>query len=138
MSQENVEIVKGFLPAPDVNIVSLVRDDEMWLPLVDARSPFVHADYESAIKGLPDGDKTYFGLDGERALWLGWLAPWASYRVGAEEYVDLGERGSARSYAFGRSEASTAAGQAHARRYLDNPRWKARPRRLLHQPRRSP
>jgi ketosteroid isomerase-like protein len=108
MSQENVEIVKGFLPAPDVNIVPLVRDDGMWLALVDARSPFAHADYESVLKGLPDGDKTYVGVDGERALWLDWLAPWASYRVGAEEYIDLGERVLVRSYAFGRSEASTA------------------------------
>ena len=108
MSQENVEIVKGFLPAPDVNIVPLVRDDDMWLALVDARSPFVHADYESVNKGLPDGDKAYVGVDGERALWLDWLAPWVSYRVGAEEYIDLGERVLVRSYAFGRPEASTA------------------------------
>jgi ketosteroid isomerase-like protein len=109
MSQENVEIVKGFLPAPDVNIVPLVRDDELWLALVDASHiSFAHADYESVLKGLPDGDKTYVGADGERALWLDWLAPWVSYRVGAEEYVDLGERVLVRSYAFGRSEASTA------------------------------
>jgi ketosteroid isomerase-like protein len=109
MSQENVEIVRGFLPAPDVNIVPLVRDDEMWPALVDASHiSFAHADYESVLKGLPDGDKTYVGADGERALWLDWLAPWVSYRVGAEEYVDLGERVLVRSYAFGRSEASTA------------------------------
>jgi hypothetical protein len=32
------------------------------------------------------------GLDGLRAGWLDWLAPWASYRTETEEVIDLGDR----------------------------------------------
>jgi hypothetical protein len=49
-----VEVVMGFFPAPDVNIVPLVRDDEMWMELVEAEAPVVHADYESLLMGVPD------------------------------------------------------------------------------------
>ena len=108
MSRENVEIVMGFFPAPDVNIVPLFRDDEMWMELVEAEAPFVHADVESLLMGVPGDEKTYVGQDGNRALWLDWLTPWESYRVGAEQYIDLGERVLALSFAFGRLEGSTA------------------------------
>ena len=108
MSQENVEIVMGFFTAPEVNIVPLIRDDEMWMELIEAEAPFVHPDYESLLMGVPGDAKTYVGNDGNRALWLDWLTPWESYRVGAERYIDLGERVLALSFAFGRLKGSTA------------------------------
>jgi len=58
--------------------------------------------------GGPGDEKTYVGQDGNRALWLDWLTPWESYRVGAEQYIDLGERVLPLSFAFGRLEGSTA------------------------------
>jgi hypothetical protein len=95
MSQENVQIVMGVFLAPDVNIVPLVRDDAMWMELVEAEAPFVHADYESLVMGVPGDAKTYVGPDGNRALWLDWLTPWESYRVGPSS-TSISESGCSR------------------------------------------
>ena len=42
--------------------------------------------------GLPEGERTYAGLEELRDLLLDWHAPWATYRVEIEEAVDLGDR----------------------------------------------
>jgi ketosteroid isomerase-like protein len=48
---------------------------------------------------------TTYGLPGLRALWLDWLAPWASYRTEIEELSDLGERVVAIVCDYGRRES---------------------------------
>jgi hypothetical protein len=56
MSQENVELVTGLQPAPDVDIAALFRNEHMWSALVDAAVPFFHSDFESVAPGVPATD----------------------------------------------------------------------------------
>jgi SnoaL-like domain len=91
MSQESVEIVMGLMPAPEVDIAPLFRDDEMWAALSEALAPLIHPDFVCINPGTP-GERAYVGLEGFRAFWLDWLAPWASYRAEVEKAIDCGDR----------------------------------------------
>ena len=72
MSQENVEIVMGPLPAPEVDFVSLFRDDRTAARSAEAIAHQLDEEFEVAIRGMPDGEKTYAGLDGLRSSgWTG-------------------------------------------------------------------
>jgi|SRR5271167_546758 len=106
MSQENVELVVGLQPAPDADLVQLLRDDNIWAELTKAVAPFAHRDFECAFCRFDDV-KTYAGLDGLRALWLDWLAPWARYRVEIDEAIDLGDRVLLLIHDYGCREGST-------------------------------
>jgi ketosteroid isomerase-like protein len=107
MSQENVEIVMGLLPAPEVDFVPLFRDDRKAASSAEAIAHLLDQEFEVAIRGMPDGEKTYAGLDGLREFWLDWLAPWTTYRQEVEEAIDLGDRVLLIIHDFGRSEGST-------------------------------
>src|SRR6478672_4346766 len=93
MSAENVEIVRAFQPSPDTDLTRLFRRDanpgvvQAWL---DALARFVTADFVVVFHVLGPGERR--GVSGLRDVWLDWLGPWESYRVGSKEYVDLGER----------------------------------------------
>jgi ketosteroid isomerase-like protein len=102
---ENVELVVGVFPAPDVDLAQLVRDENRWTAWTEANAPFVHPEAETAWPGLPDGE-TYTGPVGFRDLWLEWLAPWKTYRVETEDVIDLGDRVLVLVRAFGRLEGS--------------------------------
>jgi ketosteroid isomerase-like protein len=91
MSQANVELVLRFQPAPDVDLVERFRDDDAWAAFSAALAPDFAADFESA-NGLLGIEKRYTGMDGLRALWLDWLAPWGTHRVEIERAIDLGEQ----------------------------------------------
>jgi ketosteroid isomerase-like protein len=109
MSQEHVELVLRFLqPGSDVDFAHLFRDDEVWAASVEAIGPFFHPDCTFVARGLPAGDATYVGMDGLRAIWLDWLAPWATYRAEVEEAVDLGERVLLLYHSFGCLKGSAA------------------------------
>lgn len=41
---------------------------------------------------FPGETRTYAGLAGLRQAWIDWLEPWATYRIGIDELVDLGDR----------------------------------------------
>jgi ketosteroid isomerase-like protein len=105
VSAENVELVMGLYPAPDVDFAQLVRDENRWTAWSEANAPFFHPEAESVRPRLPNG-KTYTGLDGFRDMWLEWLAPWKTYRVETEEVIDLRDRVLVLVHAFGRLEGS--------------------------------
>jgi ketosteroid isomerase-like protein len=107
VSEENVELVVGLFPAPDVDLAQLVRDEDRWTAQTEAMNPFFHPDAETVWPGLPDG-KTYTGPVGFRDLWLEWLAPWTTYRTETEDVIDLGDRVLVLVHAFGRLEGSQA------------------------------
>jgi ketosteroid isomerase-like protein len=107
MSQENVELVLRLQPGPDMDLVQIVRDDEMWSAAVEALASFYDPACEIAAPGVPFGAETYVGLDGLRAAWLEWLAPWTTYRVEIEEAIDLGDRVLVLPRDFGSRERST-------------------------------
>jgi ketosteroid isomerase-like protein len=102
----NVDLVQSLQPDPEVDFAQVFRDDDMWAALGEARGAY-HPEVESVRPGLPDG-KTYTGLDGLRDMWLEWLAPWRSYRVEAEDVIDLGDRVLVLAHVFGRLEGSQA------------------------------
>jgi ketosteroid isomerase-like protein len=90
MSQENVDIVLGLVPAPDLDIAALVRDEPEALSAVIG--PALSPDFDCVARGMPSEDeKRYEGTDGLRALWLDWLAPWATYRTEIEDAIEVGE-----------------------------------------------
>jgi ketosteroid isomerase-like protein len=91
MSQSNVELVLGFQPDPDMDLVERFRDDDSWAAFSAALAPAFAPDFESA-NALLGIEKTYTGMDGFRALWLDWLAPWATHRVEIAQAIDLGDR----------------------------------------------
>jgi hypothetical protein len=106
MSQENVNLVMGLYPAPDVNIAQQYRDDTLWAEQAKALAPFIHADFDCVMYEF-GRERRYAGLDGLRAFMLDWMAPWVAYRIEIEEAIDLGERVLLLNHDHGRREGST-------------------------------
>jgi ketosteroid isomerase-like protein len=106
VSQANVDLVLRLQPDPEVDFAQVFRDDDMWADAVEVGA-YYHPDVESVRPGLPDG-KTYTGLDGLRDMWLEWLAPWTTFRVEADDVIDLGDRVLVLAHVFGRLEGSQA------------------------------
>jgi ketosteroid isomerase-like protein len=106
MSRENVDLVLGIFPAPDVDYVRLFGNDSLWAEQAEAMAPFVHADFECVMDEF-GSHRRYAGLDGLRAFMLDWTAPWGAYRVEIEEAIDLGERVLLLNHDRGRREGST-------------------------------
>jgi limonene-1,2-epoxide hydrolase len=90
MSQENVELVRGLIPPPDVDIASLLRDETLFEETRAALEPLVDSGVESVA--VWQGGATYTGIEGFRAMWLDWLEPWATYHVSVDELIDAGDR----------------------------------------------
>jgi ketosteroid isomerase-like protein len=107
MSRENVELVLGLQPAPDVDLARRFRDDSMWAATLEASGPIFHPDFEFTLP-LFGTSETHLGGEGQRAAYLDWLAPWATYRVEIEEAIDLGDRVLLLNRGFGRHEGSQA------------------------------
>jgi ketosteroid isomerase-like protein len=101
MSRENVELLLRLQPDRHVDLVRLFCDEHRWAAFTDTAAPFYHADFQSVTTVLGTG------MDGFRALWRDWLAPWATYRTEVERAVDLGERVLVLNRSFGRLEGST-------------------------------
>jgi ketosteroid isomerase-like protein len=91
MSQENVELIRGLLPRPEVDIAQWFRDDKVAEAVWMAAAPVFHDDFD-CINVTPGQRSTYRGSDGLRAFWLDWLSPWDSYYTTIENVVDRGDR----------------------------------------------
>jgi ketosteroid isomerase-like protein len=105
VSQENVEIVRALLPGPDVDLVPLFRDDEMWAAANPVIARLLHPEFECA-NVMFGTTHTYVGLDGLRAMMLDWMAAWATYRLEVQEAIDCGDRVLVLTHDFGSREAS--------------------------------
>ena len=92
MSQKNVELVLGLQPPPDLDMAHLFRDDAAFAAMIKVVAPKLHPDFEVVGIEATRGKTTYRGLDGYRAGWLDWLAPWATYRAEIVDAKDLGDR----------------------------------------------
>jgi hypothetical protein len=90
MTPENVELVKALIPQ-GTDIIPLFRDEDTWTRTRAAASPFFTDDFESVMVFLGQ-TRTFAGLAGLRKNWLDWLEPWATYRTGFEELIDLEDR----------------------------------------------
>src|SRR3954453_7570800 len=92
MSQENVEFVRSLQPGPGGDIAALFRDDKIVDATLAAIASAVHDDLESSV--IAQGVRSsYRGIEGLRAAWVDWLAPWDSYYTEIEDGVDPGGGG---------------------------------------------
>src|SRR5262245_41522434 len=110
MSQENVELVLGVGLFGEEDYVPLFRDDDRWDDWLRTNSRFFHRDFagSSAARGIEPGLESWSGLDGYRAGWLDWLAPWARFRVELADVRDFGDRVLTLVTLHGRLEESSA------------------------------
>ncbi len=90
MSRENVELAK-VVYAEGTDLCRLVRDEDRFARVREAVGPLLADDFECVFV-FPGETRTDAGLEGFRNNWLDWLEPWATYRVGIDELIDLGER----------------------------------------------
>jgi ketosteroid isomerase-like protein len=107
MSRENVELVQMLMPDPGTDIVRIFRDDELWATVADAFSSLMHPDFECVASALGVETRYGGGINGFRAFWLEWTAPWVTYRTENEQTIDCGDRVLQLGREFGRPEGST-------------------------------
>ncbi len=88
MSQKNVELIEALLPDPSTDIVPLFRDEDTFVQMRDALSPFITVDFQHVMR-FPAETRTNAGLEGLRKNWLDWLEPWATYRSTLEKVEDI-------------------------------------------------
>jgi limonene-1,2-epoxide hydrolase len=105
VSQENADAVRALYPPSDVDLVALYRDDEIWASWAQSASAVWDEETQFAVTLLGDA-KLFTGLDGLRAFWLEWMAPWETYRRQLVETVDCGERVLVRVEDFARRHGS--------------------------------
>jgi ketosteroid isomerase-like protein len=87
-----VELVRQLLePFQDADIAALFRDEAAWAATLPVASAFYAPDFECTFVRADVGRATYSGLDGLRAAWLDWLAPWVSYRTEIEDFIDASD-----------------------------------------------
>jgi ketosteroid isomerase-like protein len=106
MSQENVDFLMALFVGIEVDFVQSFRNDDLWAATVQFFAPHLHPEFETVVRGGPASDQTFAGLDGFRAFWLEWLAPYATYRQKIEKAIDLGEPVLLLIRDFGRLEGS--------------------------------
>lgn len=94
MSQENVNLVLGLMPASDVDIAP------------GFRAPIMHPDFQCTAALFGSVTSYGGGTDSVRAFWLDWLAPSATYRTETEQAIDLGDRILQFGLEFGRRKGS--------------------------------
>jgi hypothetical protein len=89
MSQENVEIVRGIQPSPDIDLAALFRDDAAWLALSEEVAPLLHEDFKAGMRTVGEQAPFLQGTEGLRSAWLDWLQPWAIYRAEIADVIDI-------------------------------------------------
>jgi hypothetical protein len=92
VSAENVELIRSLQPRPEVDLVALFTDDAATARMAEALGHLLDPGFVSVFHFPGAQPVSYSGLDGMQEGWLDWLAPWASYRTGIDELIDLGER----------------------------------------------
>jgi hypothetical protein len=89
--RRNVDLVLTLQSPATEDFAQLLRDDDAWAALAKGIEPLFQRDFETVAPGVPGTEKAYMGLDGLRAAWLAWVAPWASYRTETKEAIDAGD-----------------------------------------------
>jgi ketosteroid isomerase-like protein len=85
-------MIRSVLAGPDADLAAVFNDDSASGELMQTMARLLDPDLVS-VKHFPGAEPEIArGLDGLRAGWLDWLAPWASYRTEIEEMIDLEDR----------------------------------------------
>jgi SnoaL-like domain len=105
MSQENVELVKAFVPT-EIDLVEVLASDDPATVFVGDISGVVDPDIEVIFEPSSVGGPglEFRGLDGLLEGWRDWLLPWESYRITVEDFVDAGENVILAARVVGRTE----------------------------------
>ncbi len=90
MSQENVEIVRGLIPPPDVDVAPLFRSQSLFSAAAEPLEGALHPDLESCA--MWQENRIYSGVAGFREMWLDWLEPWEAYYVHVDDTIDAGDK----------------------------------------------
>jgi ketosteroid isomerase-like protein len=92
MSKENVELVRS-LQQTGVDLVEVFPENEVVDQAVLTAFPGVFA-ADFAVQFIAKGIQLpeYHGVDGLAEAWRDWLAPWASYRIDVEDFIDAGDK----------------------------------------------
>src|SRR5918999_2030206 len=88
---EMADLIVSLLPPPDVDLASVVRDDEAFAATVAAAGEVLDPELESAAFWL-GGGRSYRGLEGFRRMWLDWLEPWETYHARVEAIFEEDDR----------------------------------------------
>jgi len=93
-------------PPPELDFIRLFGDDQRWATFTERAAPFYHSDFETfgTVLGV---DKSGTGMNGFRAFWLDWLAPWVAYWTEPDEAIDLEAGVLVLSRSYGRLAGST-------------------------------
>lgn len=127
MSREDVDLVRRLLaPFEAGELTSLFRDEAVWAAVAGAGAGLLADDFECVFVRQDLGRSTYTGVDGLRAAWLDWLAPWESYRAQVERVVDLGD---GRVLVLGRDRARPRSARAETS-FSGAPVWSVRDGKL--------
>src|SRR5689334_12972248 len=85
VSREDVELVRRLVAPAEVDLVPVMRDDEIADAVEKEVAGLFAAEFECALVGV--GEKRRRGFEGLREIWLDWLEPWATYRAEEERVV---------------------------------------------------
>jgi ketosteroid isomerase-like protein len=105
--RRNVDLVLTLQSPATEDFAQLLRDDDAWAALAKGIEPLFRPDFETVAPGVPRTENAYIGLDGLRAAWLAWVAPWETYRTETKEVIDARERVLVIVNDFGRRQRST-------------------------------
>ncbi len=111
MSQENVDMLMRLLDTPGLNLVEVHRDDALFDAVLETFAPYLSPDFKVVVHGGPEGDLAFVGVDGFRAFWRQWLAPYVAFRQEIDRAVDLGDSVLQLVHDFGRLAGSD--GEVH-------------------------
>lgn len=87
MSAEDVEVVRSVHPGSEVDVASLLTDDEASRRWMAEVASFFDPSIRGTIRWPGMGRVTFFGLD----VWRRWLEGWVSFCVDIEDLIDGGE-----------------------------------------------
>ncbi len=93
--------------ADEGDAVALFHDEDRIDRLFAAGSSLFHEDFETVVRGWPEGERSYHGLLEHRRFWEDWLAPWVEYRQEVWKATDLGDRVLVLFHDYGRRQDST-------------------------------
>ena len=93
--------------ADEGDAVALFRDEDRVDRMFAAASALFHEDFETVVRGWPEGERSYHGLLENQRFWEDWLAPWVEYRQEAWKAIDLGDSVLVLFHDYGRRQDST-------------------------------
>ncbi|HEV7363346.1 MAG TPA: nuclear transport factor 2 family protein [Solirubrobacteraceae bacterium] len=88
MSQANADAVRAVWPR-EVDLVEMVRNPELFSPFAAHVDRDIEVVFTTGAPGV--GSLTFHGFAGLVAGWRDWVAPYESYRLEVENFIDAGE-----------------------------------------------